>query len=532
MRYGFVNNFEQTLAADLAAGATTMTLDGGGALLAGASADYRYKLTLIQTDAYGNETHREIVDVTAASGNDLTVVREQEGTTELAPWPSGTTVQARVTAGNLDNLLPAPEWRPEAIAVGPVDFSNGLSSSSWAAPAGRKFFVDSVDVIPSADGAGGDWAEEAGTPTLAGRGVSLSYNNDRTRVAIGHWSSPGLTVVDTSDWSVVAGTPSLGGSVYGVAYSPDGAYLAVVYSGSSPYLKVFDTSDWSEVAGTPTISGGIYGGVEFSPDGTLLAVGNTYGGGVTVVETAGWTVAQTLTAVNADCTDLRWSPDGSMLAQVHDQPGYKVFETSGWTELQSSTLPAAVYAASFSPDGATLAMGYNGGDNEVHLFNTSDWSDTASTLPFYAGWIACVEWMPSGDQLAVGYDPGGNPDQIAIVNVGTWTLESAIPTADIAWSILPDNDGDLVVGGLAASPYFIAAALTPYAAPTINLGVSAGSPSGLLSGASLETFSTDRRIPVDVGHRQAVSTLYAEPGTASDAGAAATLVVRGYSLEA
>ena len=103
MRYGFINNFSQTLAAELAAGATTMTLDGGGALLASASADLVYALTL--DDGAGTV---EIVHVTGAAGDTLTIVRGQEGTGDVL-WPVGSTVELRLTAGSISvGLRTAP----------------------------------------------------------------------------------------------------------------------------------------------------------------------------------------------------------------------------------------------------------------------------------------------------------------------------------------------------------------------------------------------------------------------------------------
>lgn len=123
MRYAFLNNFSQILAADLAAGATTLTLDGGGSLLSNASADLVYTLTL--DDGEGTT---EIVHVTGATGNDLTIERGKEGTTDAA-WPTGTTVEMRVTAESVTSLqevdsekekvvIVATSTSPETIALG------------------------------------------------------------------------------------------------------------------------------------------------------------------------------------------------------------------------------------------------------------------------------------------------------------------------------------------------------------------------------------------------------------------------------
>ncbi|NIC05272.1 hypothetical protein [Billgrantia bachuensis] len=105
MRYGFVNNFAQALAAPLAEGSTTLSLDGGGSLLSNAGADLGYTLTLFQVDDQGEETAREIVLVTGVSGNDLTIVGEQEGTVRPSGgWLAGTKVEARLTALGLISL--------------------------------------------------------------------------------------------------------------------------------------------------------------------------------------------------------------------------------------------------------------------------------------------------------------------------------------------------------------------------------------------------------------------------------------------
>lgn len=138
MRYGFINNFSQFLAADLAAGATTMTLDGGGALLSNASADLVYTLTM--DDGAGTT---EIVHVTAATGNDLTIERGKEGTSD-ATWPSGSQVEMRVTAGAM-NSLTAMDSSP--VLVGPVLELAGLSAFFDAGDTrGTVFIGDNLDL--------------------------------------------------------------------------------------------------------------------------------------------------------------------------------------------------------------------------------------------------------------------------------------------------------------------------------------------------------------------------------------------------
>lgn len=519
MRYGFINNFAQVLAADLAAGATTLTLDGGGALLADASTDYRYKLTLIQRDAFNNETAREILEVTGASGDVLTVVREQEGTTAISSWPSGSAVEARVTAGQLAGFA------PELIAFGPVDFSDGADSATWSAPAGRKLYVDAIEVVPSASGAGGSWSTPAGTPTLPGNGRAVALNAAGTRLAVGHSTSPFVTVIDTSDWSTIT-TAAIPDRAYGLDFSPDDSHLAIAHR-TSPFLTVLETSGWTAVAGTPTLGGTPYA-IQYSPDGTELAVGIGAGSNALEVYTVStWAVASYLAGDAGNA--VNWSPDGAYLAVGHDlTPGLTVFDTGTWAAESGPAMDSITYAVAFSPDSAWLAAGDQAGDVLV-IFDASDWSVAATPTLTGASWVASLGWDDATGNLAVGHDGTG---YLAILEPGTWATAAAPTVPDTPRALAFNAAGTLLAMATWTSPYLEVREFAAAGAPTLNLGTSAVAPAALLSGAALAAFTAGERIVVDVAHAVGVTTLYAEPATAETTGAPATLIVRGYTLEA
>lgn len=158
MRYGFINNFETTLAAELAAGATTMEISEGGADLSGASADLVYTLTLFDVTSGATE----IVYVTGATSNTLTVERGKEGTTDAA-WPSGSQVEMRVTAeavnafwassgltsgGALGALGTGSNASADgAVAIGPDSTASGLRSV--AVMAGTAAGEDAMAIGPA-----------------------------------------------------------------------------------------------------------------------------------------------------------------------------------------------------------------------------------------------------------------------------------------------------------------------------------------------------------------------------------------------
>lgn len=98
----FKNNAVSALVGAIAVADTVFNVANGELFPAPAAGEF-FLITLIRLDTNGNESGWEIVKVTARTGNTLTVVRAQEGTTDQS-WPDGTLVDARLTAGSLAEL--------------------------------------------------------------------------------------------------------------------------------------------------------------------------------------------------------------------------------------------------------------------------------------------------------------------------------------------------------------------------------------------------------------------------------------------
>ena len=97
MAYKFINNYETKLTAQATAAATSITVANASGLSLAVGEVYR--LTIQNTDA----SLYELVDVTAISGNTLTIERGKEATTAQA-WATGSVVLCGVTAEQLDKL--------------------------------------------------------------------------------------------------------------------------------------------------------------------------------------------------------------------------------------------------------------------------------------------------------------------------------------------------------------------------------------------------------------------------------------------
>ena len=96
MAYKFINNFETSLTSAITTTATSMTVANAAGL--SLTSGEVYRLTIQNADA----SLFELVDVTAISGNTLTIERGKESTTAQA-WAAGSVVLCSVTAEQLSN---------------------------------------------------------------------------------------------------------------------------------------------------------------------------------------------------------------------------------------------------------------------------------------------------------------------------------------------------------------------------------------------------------------------------------------------
>ncbi|WP_461369592.1 YncE family protein [Candidatus Darwinibacter acetoxidans] len=149
------------------------------------------------------------------------------------------------TAGTFRGQLPIAGvftgWNIEGEQIGIGDGEETAFNLAWndAVGASVTVKVDDVAASPTVNELVNYVGARLNTPTLAGVGYGCAFSPDGAYLAVAHYNSPYLTVIDTSDWSVISGTPTLAGNGHSCAFSPDGAYLAVGHY-SSPYLTVID----------------------------------------------------------------------------------------------------------------------------------------------------------------------------------------------------------------------------------------------------------------------------------------------------
>ena len=147
----FTNNAATNLASSISSGATSLTVTTGtGSLFPNPGASDYFLITLIGISG----TPIEIVKCTARSGDTMTIVRAQEGTTASA-FNGGDQVQLRITAGQMQAATQAGlasgaitentqsvtsnytmSTNKNGLSVGPITVSSGVTvtvpaSSRW-----------------------------------------------------------------------------------------------------------------------------------------------------------------------------------------------------------------------------------------------------------------------------------------------------------------------------------------------------------------------------------------------------------------
>ena len=176
--------------------------------------------------------------------------------------------------------------------------------------------------------------------------------------------APNTFAQDYTQWNLPEGAKArLGkGSINEIQFSPDGTRLAVA---SSIGIWLYNTETYQEIA-LLTGDTGWVGSVAFSPDGRTLASGG------------GW----------ADGTIRLWNA----------KTGAHIRTLTGHTGEVSSV--------AFSPDGRTLASGGGDGTNgTIRLWNAKTGAHLR-TLTGDTSWVSSVSFSPDGSTIASGSAAG------------------------------------------------------------------------------------------------------------------------------
>ena len=295
--------------------------------------------------------------------------------------------------------------------------------------------------------------EPSGQPeaiTKDGSAVSdgHSFSPDGSMMATAHGSGP-YTVFDTSNWEPMSGWPELAGTAgTAVAFSRDGTKLAVGLF-SSPYLSVIDVAS-KEVIPASEGFGVVWGEaattLSWSPDDSLLVVGE---GDIftariaAIVDTETWEpvhVVEQPEGSGATGSSRRswWTRDGSLLlvtcnvnSSGTERFAYRVLNTSTWEPITGLPDPVnnSLRGGVIHPEGLWVALTHVNSSNNDRLFIVDLLEKTGTYLQLSSNNMIAPTLCPYGERLAVG-----NGNEIRIYDTSDWSIARSMDDAVYPWS--------------------------------------------------------------------------------------------------
>ena len=191
------------------------------------------------------------------------------------------------------------------------------------------------------------------------------------------------------------------GEIDAIQYSPDGTQLAVA---TTIGIWLYDAKTYQEIDLLKGKGYSSYRGVTFSPDGSTLATSKGGFGGIDLWDLANSTIKQELDSpIYAGSRNVLFSPDGATLAshRIKDLFLWDVV-TGKNRKLEKHT--GAVGGIAFSPDGKILAIGSE--DQTIILWDVDAGSIKHTAIKHilqgHTDSVTSVSFSPDGKTLASG----------------------------------------------------------------------------------------------------------------------------------
>jgi len=231
--------------------------------------------------------------------------------------------------------------------------------------------------------------------------------------------------------------------VSSISFSPDGKQLAFVAGDRVTVLDLDTGQELRKLRGAMACA--------FSPDGSILAYGDTGASGTIMLSEQGKRGERKMRGHFNPITSLSFSPDGQLLASGGNDNAARIWNVAEGKELQkfsggSDRLPLWVSDVTFSPDGATLAYAvvdfgpiqrdghfdFKGGRIAMRNSRTGE---EIHSLAGHTQPISALAFSPDGKTLA----SAANKDKVKLWDISTGSVlrELVMEASDLAFS--PDG---------------------------------------------------------------------------------------------
>lgn len=246
--------------------------------------------------------------------------------------------------------------------------------------------------------------------------LAVSFNHDGSKYLTsengGSWGSSNgwMRIWDTATKTNLKSVEFSGDSILDVAWSPDGAYVAAVTDNDE--LKVYHSGNISHFfsVSTDVGSGDQPNELEYSPDGTMIAVviGRSGNGGtngeVQIYNSMNGSKTHSFNPASADrFYSVDWSPDGSRIL-IGGREDVWIYNTGSWGLNRSiNTNRGALNSIAWAPDGNTFGTceAWEGSGARVKVYEVSNglqkWSYSSSTS------CNAIAFSPDSTQLVAAH---------------------------------------------------------------------------------------------------------------------------------
>ncbi|ACC80717.1 NB-ARC domain-containing protein [Nostoc punctiforme] len=228
------------------------------------------------------------------------------------------------------------------------------------------------------------------------------------------------------------------GGIHAVAFSPDGKLLAT--GDTNGEVRLYQVADGKQLFICKGHTGFIWP-VTFSPDGHLLASGSD-DQTVKLWDTSTGQCLATFQGHSAGIWSVSFSSDGQTLASSSEDTTVKLWDTSTGQCIQTlQGHSSRVWSVAFSPDGTILASGND--DSSIRLWDIST-SQCIKTLVGHTHRVQSVAFSPDGDKLISGC----HDRTVRLWDINTseclYTFQSH---TDLVNSVAFSSDGDRLASG-------------------------------------------------------------------------------------
>ncbi|BAZ47631.1 WD-40 repeat-containing protein [Nostoc sp. NIES-4103] len=228
------------------------------------------------------------------------------------------------------------------------------------------------------------------------------------------------------------------GGVLSVAFSPDGKLLAL--GDTNGDIRLYQVSDWKQLVSCKGHTNWVVS-LAFSPDGKILASSST-DHTVKLWDVRTIQCLQTLCGHEHEVWSVAFSRDGQLLASGSDDQTIRLWSVStGKCNKIFQGHTNWILSVAFSADGQILASGSD--DNTIRLWNVS----TGKCERIFHGHrdgIRSITFSPQGTVLASGSDD----NTIRLWNVSTGECERIFyGHSNGVWSVSFNSQGDLLASG-------------------------------------------------------------------------------------